>query len=220
MAEAGRRNVNISDLRARVRKDLHDEVSASYRWTDAELDRHLSHAVRQLSLSIPMETTAMLTTGGESGREVSLASLTDLVNVEAVEHPVGLFPPAYAAFTLWGGSLTLLADRAPSAGDQVRVLYGRLHTLDESGSTIPAPLEDLAATGASGYAALEWSSYAINRVNVGGVEVWRQYRVWGQERLDTFNRGLSVHSSRNRVRPSRLFTPARPGQGQTLDRSS
>ena len=57
------------------------------------LDRHLLHAVRQLSLSIPREATATLTAGGESGREVSLASLTDLVTVEAVEHPVELFPP-------------------------------------------------------------------------------------------------------------------------------
>ncbi len=207
--------MNISDMRARVRKDLHDEDSAAYRWTDAELDRHLLHAVRQLSLSIPRDATASLTTAGATGRDVSLASLTDLVNVEAVEYPVGLFPPAYTPFSLWAGSLTLLGEPAPAPGDSVRVYYGRLHSLDTTDSTIPAPLEDLVAVGASGYAALEWSSYAINRVNVGGVEVWRQYRAWGQDRLDSFRRGLSVHGSRNRVRSTRLYAPARPAFGRT-----
>ena len=210
--------MNISEIRTRVRRDLHDEADAGQRWTDDELDRHLLHAVRQLSLSIPREATATLTTGGESGREVSLASLTDLVNVEAVEHPVELFPPVYQPFSLWAGSLTLLGDPAPAPGDSVRVHYGRLHTLDATESSIPPALEDLVAVGASGYAALEWSSYAINRVNVGGVEVWKQYRAWGQDRLDAFVKGLAVHGSRNRVRPARLYTPARPAFGRTLER--
>ena len=201
-----------------MRRDLHDEVDTGRRWTDDELDRHLLHAVRQLSLSIPREATATLTAGGESGREVSLASLTDLVTVEAVEHPVELFPPVYQPFSLWAGSLTLLGDPAPREGDDVRVYYGRLHTLDATGSSVPPPLEDLVAVGASGYAALEWSSYAINRVNVGGVEVWKQYRAWGQDRLGAFVKGLAVHGSRNRVRPARLYTPARPAFGRTLER--
>ncbi len=202
-------------MRTRVRRDLHDEAAAGRRWTDDELDRHISHAVRQLSLSIPREAAVMLTAGGESGREVSLASLADLVTVEAVEHPVELFPPSYQPFSLWAGSLTLLGDPAPSQGDKVRVYYGRLHTLDAAGTSIPAALEDLVAVGASGYAALEWSSCAINRVNVGGVEVWRQYRTWGQDRLDSFVKGLSAHGSRNRVRPARLYAPSRPAAGRT-----
>ena len=210
--------MNISDMRARVRTDLRDEAAAGQRWTDDELDRHILHAVRQLSLSIPREATATLTAGGESGREVSLASLTDLVTVEAAEHPVGHSPLAYRPFSLWAGSLTLLGDPVPRSGDSVRVYYGRLHTIDVTGSSIPQALEDLAAVGAGGYAALEWSSYAINRVNVGGVEVWKQYRAWGQDRLDAFVRGLAVHGSRNRVRPARLYTPARPAFGRTLER--
>lgn len=209
--------MNISEMRARLRKDLHDEDSAGYRWADAELDRHLLHAVRQFSLSIPREDSAQLTTGA-GGREVSLASLTDLVSVEAVEHPVDSFPAAYQPFSLWAGSLKLLGDPAPAPGESVRVHYGRLHSLDATASTIPAPLEDLVAVGASGYAALEWSSYAINRVNVGGAEVWRQYRAWGQDRLDSFQRGLAVHGNRNRVRSNHLYTPARPAFGRTLER--
>ena len=103
--------------------------------------------------------------------------------------PWSSFRRSNQPFSLWAGSLTLLGDPAPREGDDVRVYYGRLHTLDATGSSVPPPLEDLVAVGASGYAALEWSSYAINRVNVGGVEVWKQYRAWGQDRLDAFVKG-------------------------------
>ena len=73
------------------------------------------------------------------------------------------------------------------------------------------------ASGTGGYAALEWSSFATNRVNVGGVEVWRQYQTWGRERLDSFLKGIANHSQRNRVRPRHLYTAARPRPSQTTD---
>ena len=36
--------MNLSDMRAIVRRDLHDENSGSYRWTNDEIDRHIAHA--------------------------------------------------------------------------------------------------------------------------------------------------------------------------------
>ena len=50
--------MDISDMRRLVRRDLHDEEATDYRWTDAELDRHIQHAVRELSLSLPLQSTA------------------------------------------------------------------------------------------------------------------------------------------------------------------
>src|SRR3990172_9235830 len=182
-------------MRTRVRQDLHDEDPANYRWTSAELDQHIQHAVRELSLAVSQEAKATLTTTAGS-RDLSLASLTDMVSVEAVEYPVNKYPPMYVAFSLWGSTLTLLVEDTPNGGESVYVYYGKLHTLGTSSSTIPSPLEDLVAVGAGGYAALEWSSFATNRVNVGGVEVWRQYQSWGQERLDSFLKGLANHSHR------------------------
>ena len=37
---------NITVIRGNVRKDLHDEDSSNYRWTDAVLDRHIEHGRR------------------------------------------------------------------------------------------------------------------------------------------------------------------------------
>ena len=91
-------------------------------------------------------------------------------------------------------------------GDEVLVRYTRLHTLDAEGTTVPAALHDLVATGAAAYAALEWASFATNRVNVGGAETWRNYHTWAQERLAAFARALAKRSRERRLRSSALRT--------------
>jgi hypothetical protein len=208
--------MNLTEMRARVRQDLHDEDANNYRWTDDELDRHIEHAVRELSLAVPLEAKATPTTTAGS-RELSIASLTDLVAIEAVEYPVGEYPPRYVRFSLWGETLTLLIESTPGDGEEVYVYYGKLHTLDETNSTIPSPLEELVAIGAEGYAAIEWASFATNRVNLGGDQAWRNYLVWGQDRLASFMKGLAKHSRKNVVRCRRLYRPYEPGAGQTTD---
>ena len=199
--------MNLSEMRTRVRQDLHDEDPTNQRWTDDELDRHIERAVRELSLAIPLEAKASPATS-EGSRDISLASLSDLVAVEAVEYPVDKYPPSYVPFSLWADTLTLLVDATPPGGQSVNIYYGKMHTLDATTSTIPPHLEELVATGAAAYAALEWASFATNRINVGGQDVWRQYLTWGQERLAVFSRALAKHSRRNAVRVRRLYTPA------------
>lgn len=206
--------MNLSEMRARVRKDLRDDDAG--RWSDDELDRHISHALRELSLAAPLEAKATLTTSGGS-RELSLATLTDLVGVEAAEYPVGNYPPSYIRFSVWAGTLTLLVDEAPGSGEDVNIYYGKLHTLDVSTSTLPASLEDVAAIGAAAYAAIEWASYATNRVNVGGETTWRNYLVWGQDRLAAFAQRLARHARKNVVRCRQLYTPCESPASQGTD---
>ena len=204
--------MNLSDMRTRVRQDLGDTDSTDYRWSNDELDRHIQHGVRELSLAIPQEAKATFTTSAGS-RELSIAALTEVVSVEAVEYPTDEYPPVYAPFTIWGDTLTLLVERAPIAGESAYVYYGKLHALDALSSSVPSPLEELVAIGAEGYAALEWASFAANRVNVGGEDVWRRYQAWGRERLDSFLKGLANHRSRLRTR--HLYSAQRQGYGRT-----
>ena len=206
--------MNLSEMRTRVRRDLHDEDAGNYRWTDSELDRHIERAVRELSLAAPHEAKATLTTTAES-RDLSLSTLADLVAVEAVEYPTDKYPPGYVAYSLWGGTLTLLVDEVPLSAQPVNVYYGEMHTLDADTSTIPPQLEEIVASGAAAYAAIEWASFATNRINVGGDEVWRQYLTWGQERLADFARALAQHGRRNAVRVRHLYTPARPAADES-----
>ena len=199
--------MDLPALRARIRKDLYDEDSAGYRWTDGELDRHIQHAVREFSLALPLEAKAALTTTAGS-RDLSISGLTDLVAIEAVEYPAGEYPPVYARFSVWLTTLTLLVETAPGGAETVNVYHTKLHTIDGTSSTVPARFEDTIAAGAAGYAALEWASFSTNRVNAGGRDVWREYLAWGQERLAEFQRALARHGRRNAVRARRLYAPA------------
>jgi hypothetical protein len=199
--------MNLSEMRGRLRKDLHDEDATNQRWTDGELDRHIGRAVREFSLSVPLEAKATLSTTAGS-RDLSIAGLTDLVAIEAVEHPVGEYPPSYVPFSVWLSTLTLLVDAAPKTAENVTVYHTKLHTLDATSSTLPARFEDVVAAGAAAYAALEWASFATNRVNVGGQDVWREYLTWGQERLAEFQSALADQGRRNAVRVRSLYRPA------------
>ena len=137
------------------------------------------------------------------------------------DETVILAPPQggfqYGTAGLPGRTVRLLADSLPADGEDVYIYYGTIHTLDATTSTLPAHLEDLVATGAGAYAALEWSSFATNRINVGGEEVWRQYLIWGQDRLSAFMRHLAQVSRKNVVRVRSLYVPDRPRPSQTTD---
>ena len=116
-------------------------------------------------------------------------------------------------FSSWGDTLTLVVDRAPHAGERATVSYSKLHTLTDEASTLPAALEEIVATGAGGYAALEWASFATNRVNAGGTDTWRHYHIWAQERLAAFARALAKHGRERRVRSRQLYRPASDAVG-------
>ncbi|MEX1254044.1 MAG: hypothetical protein WEE64_06865 [Dehalococcoidia bacterium] len=201
-------------MRARVRRDLHDEEPASQRWRDPELDRHIARAVQEASVASPQEVKSTLTTTAGS-RDLDISSLSGRVSIEAVEHPTGQFPPSYVRFSVWGDTLTLLLDSPPAGAEQVAVYYGALHSLDATGSTLPAALEDVVATGAAAYAALAWASFATNRVNAGGDETWRNYLVFGQERLAAFAQALAEQGRKGVVRARQLYTPAGPAPIQS-----
>jgi len=127
--------MTLTEMRATVRRDLHDEDEANYRWTNDELDRHIAHAVNEFSQAIPYEQKATIATTSGS-REIDISSVTDRIMVEAVEYPVDKFPKRYQRFSLWSETLTLLGAEVPD-GSNAYIYYGKLHTLDDATSTIP-----------------------------------------------------------------------------------
>lgn len=199
----------ISTMRARVRQDLHDEDSSAYRWTDAVLDRHMGRSVNEYSLHAPLEQKSTLTATPGS-RDISFATLVNLIDIEAVEWPVGEFPPRRIGFSQWQTTLTLDVVNQPNAADNIYVFWTKLHTLDGSGSTLPAAHEDIVAAGAAAYAALDWTSYAANRINSGGDDVWGRYKAFGEERLRYFRAELVRIGRRNAVRQRRLYVTDAP----------
>lgn len=207
--------MNLSEMRTIVRRDLHDEDASNYRWTDDELDRHIAHAVKDFSEYLPYEQKATKATTSGS-RELDISNLSDRVIVAAVEYPVDNFPKRYQRFSLWGDTLTILGEEIPD-GSNAYIYYGKVHTLDATSSTIPSQHEDLIAAGASGYAAVEWAAYAINRVNVGGSITPKEFLTWGNERLRYFKQELQRLGRRNRVRVRSLYKPYYPVVSKATD---
>ncbi len=195
--------MDLSTMRTIVRRELKDEDAENYRWSDDELDRHIARAVKEFSEAVPLPAKATLPTTADS-RVIDISPLTERVMVEAVEYLLEQFPPSYRKFALWGHALTLFVDEAPN-GDNCNVYYGILHTLNAEGSTIDAKYEELIATGAEGYAAVEWASYAINRVSVGGSTTPKEFLAWGNERLKQFRQELKRLGRRNKVRIRQLY---------------
>ena len=207
--------MTLSEMRTIVRRDLHDEDAENYRWTNDELDRHIAHAAKDFSGALPLEQKVTKATTSGS-REIEISTITDRVMVEAVEYPVDKFPKRYQRFSLWGDTLTLLGTEVPD-GSNAYIYYGKLHTLDAESSTIPAEHEDLIATGACGYAAVEWAIYAINRVNVGGTITPKELLTWGREKLNYFKTELKRLGRRNRVRVRSLYKPYYPPVSKSTD---
>jgi len=195
--------MNLSEMIALVRKDLHDEDAGNYLWSDSELTRHINRALKELSERMPLPAKATLPTTSGS-RQVDISSLSNRVMVHAVEYPIDEYPAKYQQFSIWGNTLTIVSGDEPN-GSNCNIYYGVQHTLDAEGSTLPAEGEDLVACGACGYAAIEQAAFSINKVNVGGAMTPREYRDWGNERLRNFKDALRRLGRRQKIRTRQLF---------------
>lgn len=207
--------MNLAEMISLVRSDLHDTDSGNYRWSDTELTRHINRAVAELSESLPQPAKSTMPTVAGS-RELDISGLTDRIMVAAVEFPLGASPASYQQFFIWGNTLTIVSGGEPD-GSSCNIYYGAVHVLDAQGSTLPSQYEDLVAGGAGGYAAIEWASYAINRVNVGGTLTPKEFLDWGNQRLKNFRQELRRLGRRNRVRVSTLYRPYYPIVSKSTD---
>ena len=93
--------MDLSTMVFQVRRDLRDEDSENYVWSDDELERHIAHALYDLSEHVPRETTSIKATTADS-MDLDISSLTDVVVINAVEYPLGYMPKRYQRFSLWG----------------------------------------------------------------------------------------------------------------------
>ena len=196
--------MNLTEMLTLVRRDLKDEATP-YRWADAELTRHIERAVKELSERLPLTASATLATTPNS-REIDISGLTDRIMVLAVEYPTDRFPKQFQRFSIWADTLTIISGDVPD-GSNANVYYGKLHTLDATTSTIPPKYEDLVATGAAGYAAVQMSIYATDKVSVGGTMTPREYLNWGKEKLRTFKDELTRLGRRRRMTTHQLHKP-------------
>jgi len=194
--------VNLTEMRDRVREDLQDTDSQNYRWTDDEVDGTIQRVVTEYSLHAPIEQQDDIsTTDGDT--ELDISSLTGLLKIESVEYPIDQSPKYYQRTEYWAGHLYM---RDEGDGEDARVRWLKKHSLDASSTTIPAEHEEIIVLGATGYLAMSASAYTVDRASIAGRHATINYKAWGKERLDRYDKKLKQIAQGNRVIQRTLYT--------------
>ncbi len=191
----------LTTMRTNVRRDLKDEVAAGYRWTDDEIDRAIEKAVLVYSSYCPlMQLDATIYTV-DQGNTVSLATLTERIDVVKVEHPINDLPYQSRRFKVWGDLLTF-QDGYVGDGQVCNIYWLKKHTLGET-STIPAAHDHIIALGAVAFAVSSQAQYQVNLANTGGQGVNKDYSSWARAAFEAFYKLLQNARSYS---PGKLVT--------------
>ena len=194
-------SMNLVEMRARVREDLQDTDSQHYRWTDDQVDGAIDRVVAEYSLHAPIEQQDDIATTDRDS-ELDISSLLDLLDIKFVEFPIGLSPKYYQHTEYWAGHL-YIGDAGD--GEDARVRCTKKHTLTAESSTIPTEHDEIIVLGATGYLAMSASAYTVDRASIAGRHATINYRSWGKERLDSYDRKLKAVSRSNRVIRRQLY---------------
>jgi len=194
--------MNLTEMRARVREDLQDTDSQNYRWTDDEVDGAITRVVIEYSLHAPIEQQDdIATTDGDT--ELDISSLSGLLEIESVEFPIGYKPKYFQRTEYWAGHLYMQDE---GNGNDARVKWLKKHTLDAQSTTIPAEHEEIIVLGATGYLAMSASAYTVDRASIAGRHATINFKAWGKERLDRYDKKLKAVSRTSKVIPHELYT--------------
>lgn len=155
-----------------LRNDLKDLDSSNYLWTNAELDRHVAHAVNDYSRVNPLVTSVTQTVIADAQGHTYRQQITPIpaayLYVIRVEYPIDNNPPAYLSF--WeevpgGGSVYMPVGDPPVAGQSIKFWCATLHSVTSNFSSILSEHEEFIELGAKAYALQAATRYAQNRLN-------------------------------------------------------
>ena len=193
--------MNLIEMRARVREDLQDTDASNYRWTDDEVDGAIDRVVMEYSLHAPIEQQAdIATTDGDT--ELDIPTLTDLLKIESVEFPLGQTPKYYQRTDYWAGHLYMEDE---GDGENARVRWLKKHTLAAGSTTIPTEHEEIIVLGATGYLAMSASAYTVDRASIAGRHATINFKSWGRERLDRYDKKLKAISRTSKIVSRELY---------------
>jgi len=194
--------MNLTEMRARVREDLQDTDSENYRWADDEVDGAIDRVVTEYSLHAPIEQQDdIATTDGDT--ELDISSLSGLLEIKSVEFPISQNLQYPQRFEYWAGHL-YMQDKGD--GEDARVRWLKKHTLAAESTTIPTEHEEIIVLGATGYLAMSAAAYTVDRASIAGRHATINFKAWGKERLDRYDKKLKAVSRTSRVIPHQLYT--------------
>jgi len=204
----------INDYVAKARQDLEDPNPPATIWSDADLQRHVGHAVTEYQLWKPLEVLVTSLSLAVGQRTIDVTGIVNLVRVVTVEYPTGQWPPAYVQFQQFGNTLTLFLDGAPGTADPLNVnLYTQQrHTVTGSQCTVDPADDEAIIAGTVHFAAQEYSFRTAGQINVTGPDTWLRYRDLAFDKAAEFRGYLAV--VRAKVTPQRAYAPAEPRQSR------
>jgi hypothetical protein len=193
--------MNLTEMTARVRQDLQDSDPENYHWTTDEIEGAIGRVVMEYSFQAPIEQQDDIATiDGDTVLDIS--TLTGLISIVSVEFPLGKTPPYLQRFEHWAGDVYMTDE---GDGTDARVRWLKKHTLAES-STIPVEHDEIIVLGATGYLAMSASAYTVDRATIAGHYGTLNYKLWGKERLDRYDKKLKEIARGNRVVGRTLYT--------------
>lgn len=190
-------SATLTSLIARVRAVLMD--SGASIWSDSDLTEALRQAVAEYSRARPLFVDGEMSLIA-SGREISLAAdFAGLVDVREVWVPYFASDAEAVeyrrAFDFWPDSVKVYVrgDYVPQAGDEVRVFYTKLQTLNGLDSavatTFSAEDDTLLVTGAAGFATTTRGIDLAEKITLDKITS-QQVRAWGLGKLQEFRAAL------------------------------
>jgi len=194
--------MNLTEMTARAREDLKDTDSLNYIWTDDEIEGAIARVVMEYSIQAPIEQqTDIATTDGDT--ELDLSSLSGLLRVDSVEFPVGKTPRYLQRFERWTGHVYMEDE---GDGSNARVRWLKKHTLTIESTTIPTEHDEIIVLGATGYLAMSAAAYTVDRATIAGHYGTINYKAWGKDRLDRYDKKLKHIAQGNRIIRRTLYT--------------
>jgi len=187
----------LAEIVDHVEADLRDPANTT--WSAADLTRAVRWALHELSWATPRRATASFEAqAGQREYSLSAQGIADSLFITEVWHPYSAaepgYPPRGVAWRLLDDDTLFLDVDSVNAGEGVRLLYARPHTVEDldgaTVTTLSAEQEELVCLGAAGYAALQRAQESIAQVNVSG-QAPRLWRDWGERRLQEFRARLS-----------------------------
>ena len=91
-------------------------------------------------------------------------------------------------------------------GDDARVRWLKKHALTAGATTIPAEREEIIVLGATGYLAMSASAYTVDRASIAGRHASINFRAWGKERLQRYDKKLKAIARSSRIISKQLYT--------------
>jgi len=173
---------------ARISTVLNDPSTAI--WGTAVISAQLAQTLREIS-RYSADYGKATVTFASTAPDLSISSLTDLVDVDMVEFGIDQDPKRYRNFQVRGSSVIVDLSFSPTAGATAYIWYNKIHALSGTTSnTMNYEEERLLIELAASQLAANISIDKINTLNLGGPGVWSDFVSWAERKMALAYQGL------------------------------